>query len=197
MARPVQVKNEWLVLGFLSLGVFIILVCTTIVNIATPAMISGLNSSLDQILWVVNAYLLVCGVRRIRAIPGRALDAALALQQSELQHRDLGQLRRGLRHARVLHPGDDLLSVGPGVLRAESGADVPADVTGLDGRGPHRWPHVRSVWWQLPRAGRADLLCRRDGARGVGDFPERDPGDLLGTGGARRVGIGHDLRAPD
>src|ERR1700736_4845947 len=58
MARPVQAKNEWLVLVFLSLGFFMILLDTTIVNIAIPAMISGLNSSLDQILLVNNPYLL-------------------------------------------------------------------------------------------------------------------------------------------
>jgi MFS family permease len=67
MARPVQAKNEWLVLVFLSLGFFMILLDTTIVNIAIPAMISGLNSSLDQILWVVNAYLLAYAVLLITA----------------------------------------------------------------------------------------------------------------------------------
>src|SRR6266852_2227627 len=67
MARPVQAKNEWLVLVFLSLGFFMILLDTTIVNIAIPAMISGLNSSLDQILWVINAYLLAYAVLLIPA----------------------------------------------------------------------------------------------------------------------------------
>src|ERR1700704_5367855 len=67
MVRPVQAKNEWLVLVFLSLGFFMILLDTTIVNIAIPAMISGHNSSLDQILWVVNAYLLAYAVLLITA----------------------------------------------------------------------------------------------------------------------------------
>src|SRR5438128_9004647 len=67
MERPAQAKNEWLVLVFLSLGFFMILLDTTIVNIAIPAMISGLNSSLDQILWVVNAYLLAYAVLLITA----------------------------------------------------------------------------------------------------------------------------------
>src|SRR5205807_1908800 len=67
MVGPVQAKNEWLVLVFLSLGFFMILLDTTIVNIAIPAMISGLNSSLDQILWVVNAYLLAYAVLLITA----------------------------------------------------------------------------------------------------------------------------------
>jgi EmrB/QacA subfamily drug resistance transporter len=67
MVRPAQPKNEWLVLVFLSLGFFMILLDTTIVNIAIPAMISGLNSSLDQILWVINAYLLAYAVLLITA----------------------------------------------------------------------------------------------------------------------------------
>src|ERR1700686_265944 len=67
MARPAKAKNEWLVLVFLSLGFFMILLDTTIVNIAIPAMISGLNSSLDQILWVINAYLLAYAVLLITA----------------------------------------------------------------------------------------------------------------------------------
>src|SRR5256885_16105226 len=66
MASPVPASraahNPWLVLVFLSLGFFMILLDTTIVNIAIPSMISGLHSSLDQILWVLNAYLLVYAV---------------------------------------------------------------------------------------------------------------------------------------
>jgi EmrB/QacA subfamily drug resistance transporter len=54
--------NPWLVLVFLSLGFFMILLDTTIVNIAIPSIISALHSSLDQILWVLNAYLLVYAV---------------------------------------------------------------------------------------------------------------------------------------
>jgi len=67
MARAAQPKNEWLVLLVLSLGFFMILLDTTIVNIAIPAMISGLHSSLDQILWVLNAYLLAYAVLLITA----------------------------------------------------------------------------------------------------------------------------------
>src|SRR5256885_6769292 len=66
MASPVPASraahNPWLVLVFLSLGFFMILLDTTIVNIAIPSIISALHSSLDQILWVVNASLLVYAV---------------------------------------------------------------------------------------------------------------------------------------
>jgi EmrB/QacA subfamily drug resistance transporter len=58
----VSSRNPWLVLIFLSLGFFMILLDTTIVNIAIPSIIPALHSSLDQILWVLNAYLLVYAV---------------------------------------------------------------------------------------------------------------------------------------
>jgi EmrB/QacA subfamily drug resistance transporter len=51
--------NPWLVLLVLTTGFFMILLDTTIVNVAIPAMSTGLNATLDQILWVINAYLLV------------------------------------------------------------------------------------------------------------------------------------------
>src|ERR671937_1124868 len=61
-AAQTRSRNPWLVLVFLSLGFFMILLDTTIVNIAIPSIISALHSSLDQILWVLNAYLLVYAV---------------------------------------------------------------------------------------------------------------------------------------
>ena len=59
--------NPWLVLLVLSLGFFMILLDTTIVNIAIPSIIPALHSSLDQILWVLNAYMLVYAVLLITA----------------------------------------------------------------------------------------------------------------------------------
>jgi MFS family permease len=65
MATPPQAikksANLWLVLVFLSLGFFMILLDTTIVNVAIPSIIPALHSSLE-ILWVLNAYLLVYAV---------------------------------------------------------------------------------------------------------------------------------------
>ncbi len=62
-----QRRNPWLILLVLSLGFFMILLDTTIVNIAIPSIITSLNSSLDQILWVLNAYVLVYAVLLITA----------------------------------------------------------------------------------------------------------------------------------
>src|ERR1700686_579794 len=59
--------NPWLVLVVLTLGFFMILLDTTIVNVAIPAMSAGLNTTLDQILWVLNAYILVYAVLLITA----------------------------------------------------------------------------------------------------------------------------------
>jgi len=44
-----------------------ILLDTTIVNVAIPAMSAGLNTTLDQILWVLNAYILTYAVLLITA----------------------------------------------------------------------------------------------------------------------------------
>jgi EmrB/QacA subfamily drug resistance transporter len=59
--------NPWLVLLVLTTGFFMIMLDTTIVNVAIPAMSTGLNTTLDQILWVINAYILVYAVLLITA----------------------------------------------------------------------------------------------------------------------------------
>src|SRR5580765_994510 len=59
--------NPWLVLAVLTTGFFMIMLDTTIVNVAIPAMSAGLNTTLDQILWVLNAYILVYAVLLITA----------------------------------------------------------------------------------------------------------------------------------
>jgi EmrB/QacA subfamily drug resistance transporter len=59
--------NPWLVLVVLTTGFFMIMLDTTIVNVAIPAMSTGLNTTFDQILWVVNAYVLTYAVLLITA----------------------------------------------------------------------------------------------------------------------------------
>jgi EmrB/QacA subfamily drug resistance transporter len=63
--------NPWLVLLVLTTGFFMIMLDTTIVNVAIPSISSnakdGLNTTLDQILWVLNAYVLVYAVLLITA----------------------------------------------------------------------------------------------------------------------------------
>jgi EmrB/QacA subfamily drug resistance transporter len=55
-------SNPWLALLVLSLGFFVVLLDTTIVNVAIPTMLPSLHASLDQMLWVVNAFLLTYAV---------------------------------------------------------------------------------------------------------------------------------------
>src|SRR5436853_620776 len=60
-------SSPWLVLLVLTTGFFMIMLDTTIVNVAIPAMSAGLNTTFDQILWVINAYVLVYAVLLITA----------------------------------------------------------------------------------------------------------------------------------
>ena len=60
-------KNPWLALIVLCMGFFMIVLDTTIVNIAIPSIIDGLRASLDSILWVLNSYILVYAILLITA----------------------------------------------------------------------------------------------------------------------------------
>jgi EmrB/QacA subfamily drug resistance transporter len=59
--------NPWAVLVVVSLGFFMTLLDLTIVNIAIPNMILKLHATLDDVLWVLNAYALVLSVLVITA----------------------------------------------------------------------------------------------------------------------------------
>ncbi|MER6872189.1 MFS transporter, partial [Amycolatopsis sp. NPDC000673] len=51
--------NPWAVLVTLSLGFFLTLLDLTAVNVAIPSMIETMGASLDEVLWVINVYILV------------------------------------------------------------------------------------------------------------------------------------------
>ena len=57
--RPV---NPWGALAALCIGFFMILLDATIVSIAIPAMLRGLNASLNAVVWVTSVYLLTYAV---------------------------------------------------------------------------------------------------------------------------------------
>ncbi|SEG90121.1 drug resistance transporter, EmrB/QacA subfamily [Actinacidiphila yanglinensis] len=59
--------NPWAILMVLSIGFFMTLLDLTIVNIAIPDMVDHLGASLDQILWITNAYTLALAVLMITA----------------------------------------------------------------------------------------------------------------------------------
>jgi EmrB/QacA subfamily drug resistance transporter len=64
--------NPWAVLLTLSLGFFVTLLDLTVVNVALPSMIGKLHASLDQMLWVINVYILVLAALLI--VSGRLGD---------------------------------------------------------------------------------------------------------------------------
>src|SRR5256884_3953087 len=68
MQAAVQTKRSpWIILLVLCLGFFMILLDLTIVNVAIPSIIDGLHAGLDEVLWVLNAYILVYAVLLITA----------------------------------------------------------------------------------------------------------------------------------
>src|SRR5207237_1067914 len=68
MQAAVQTRRSpWIILLVLCLGFFMILLDLTIVNVAIPSIIDGLHAGLDEILWVLNAYILVYAVLLITA----------------------------------------------------------------------------------------------------------------------------------
>jgi MFS family permease len=85
----------------MCLGLFMALLDTTIVNIAVPSIIEGLDAKFDEILWVLNAYilayaaLLITGGVQERLRGGDAPDPRCA-------HRDsvAGRLELPRRQAR-------------------------------------------------------------------------------------------------
>lgn len=61
-ASPSTEGRPWAALGVMCVGIFMIFLDTTTVNVAVPSLIDGIHASLDQVLWVLNAYLLTYGV---------------------------------------------------------------------------------------------------------------------------------------
>lgn len=59
MTRPARATNPWLALLVLCLGNFTILLDSTIVNTAAPRIMSSIGASIDDMLWIINAYVLV------------------------------------------------------------------------------------------------------------------------------------------
>lgn len=55
-------RSPWAALAALSLGLFMIVVDTSIVSVAVPAMVSGLDTGLNAVVWVTSVYLLTYAV---------------------------------------------------------------------------------------------------------------------------------------
>src|SRR5262245_52782365 len=61
-AAPQQERNPWLVLIVLCTAVFMLLLDTTIVNVAQVKIREGLGANLTQIQWVLDSYILTYAV---------------------------------------------------------------------------------------------------------------------------------------
>ena len=61
MADSISGRGRWLALLVLCLGVLMIVLDTTIVNVALPSIRSDLGYSQTSLVWVVNAYMLTFG----------------------------------------------------------------------------------------------------------------------------------------
>ena len=72
MSRAEVEPNPWPALWAMVIGFFMILVDTTIVSIATPAIREGLNTDYNNTIWVTSAYLLAYAVPLL--ITGRLGD---------------------------------------------------------------------------------------------------------------------------
>ncbi|MET0542717.1 MAG: MFS transporter [Variovorax sp.] len=61
MTHPMNERRRWLALMVLCLGVLMIVLDTTIVNVALPSIQADLRFSETALVWVVNAYMLTFG----------------------------------------------------------------------------------------------------------------------------------------
>lgn len=58
---PADARSRWIALGVLCLGVVMIVLDTTIVNVALPSIRDSLGFSEAALVWVINAYMLTFG----------------------------------------------------------------------------------------------------------------------------------------
>ena len=61
MTHEIDERKRWLALGVLCLGVLMIVLDTTIVNVALPSIQADLGFTETSLVWAVNAYMLTFG----------------------------------------------------------------------------------------------------------------------------------------
>src|ERR1700755_1429264 len=61
MTSPLSTSGRWFAMAVICLGVLMVVLDVTIVNVALPSIRADLGFSETTLVWVVNAYLLTCG----------------------------------------------------------------------------------------------------------------------------------------
>ena len=89
-------RRRWLGLVVISLAVALIIVDSTIVNVAIPSIIDDLGISSTQVQWVQESYTLVFAA--LLLVFGTLADQLRATTDADHRHRDL---RRGQHHGRA------------------------------------------------------------------------------------------------
>ncbi|WP_326611385.1 MFS transporter [Streptomyces scopuliridis] len=86
IGRGSRAAGPWAALAALSLGLFMIVVDTSIVSVAVPTMVRDLNTGLNAVVWVTSVYLLMYAVPMLftsrlgdRYGPKRVFVAGLAV----------------------------------------------------------------------------------------------------------------------
>ncbi|MBN2676876.1 MAG: MFS transporter, partial [Anaerolineaceae bacterium] len=59
---PHITSNKWVVLLIATLGFFMVLLDTTVINVALPTFRQEFNSSLDETQWIISVYVLAMGI---------------------------------------------------------------------------------------------------------------------------------------
>ena len=154
MTAEHDARRQWLALYVLCAGVLMIVLDTTIVNVALPSIREDLAFSATSLVWVVNAYM--CPSRPRRRAPGRAFarqgDAMLrvllpvdgsesstrAVQMAVQMYQRLGKVEVLLLHVEVAD-GVPATALAQGDQRAAAPADPLAPAKALlDAAGvPH------------------------------------------------------------
>ena len=116
------VARPWPALWSLVIGFFMILIDTTIVSVANPSIMEGLNADINSVIWVTSAYLLAYAVPLL--ITGRLGDR---FGPKRLYLSGLVVFTAGLALVRALRRRRTTLIAGPGVPGLRRRADDTAD----------------------------------------------------------------------
>ena len=197
MSHATEDRNRWIALYVLCVGMLMIVLDVTVVNVALPTIQDDLGFTQSNLAWVVNAYLIAFG--GLLLLAGRFGDLVGPQDRVPCRprrlHRGVAAVRRGAEpgsaRRRPLHPGrggrDDVC----GDPRNDR-HDVPR--TAGAGEGDRRL-RLRGLRRRIDRPARRRRAHRVDqlALDLLHQHPDRDRHRAPGSPPARRRG-GHRLR---